>query len=218
MSEPVTATPASSASAPPAPSPAAKTPHRSGRRKARKYALDLLFAADLRQTDAVAVLEEYEPVADPPISSYTRALVRGVAEERGEIDALLRGGLKNGWTLERMPRVDRNLARIALFEIRHGLPAEVAISEAAALAAELSTDDSPSFLHGLLGAIGRSSAEDSPEDAREAGPETGAGTGAETDTMVDSAPRAGITEPTAVAMTADDAIAPWETTAPADID
>lgn len=133
----------------------AETPHRGSntRTKARKRALDILFEADLRSADPVATLDERTADADPPIREYTAEIVRGVFAARSVLDAQITGGLSAGWSLARMPRVDRNLARIALWEISTGLDARVAISQAQLLAAELSTDDSPDFLGGLLGAV-----------------------------------------------------------------
>jgi N utilization substance protein B len=129
-------------------------PHRSGRRKARKYALDVLFAADLRGLDPAALLEAGDFTTQLPPPAYSRQLVIGVAEHRATLDATIAAHLAPGWTVPRMPRVDRCLARLAVFELTAtDTPAEVAVSEAVALAAELSTDNSAGFLSGVLGAI-----------------------------------------------------------------
>lgn len=126
----------------------------STRRKARKRALDVLFEAELRGTDPLVTLAERTADADPPVRDYTKTLVEGVATHRADIDARIGGALAAGWTLPRLPRVDRNTLRIAVFEIDHlGLAVAVAISEAVALVGDLSTDESPSFVHGVLGAI-----------------------------------------------------------------
>jgi transcription antitermination protein NusB len=128
-----------------------------GRSKARKRALDILFEAELRGTDPVATLEERAAAADPPIRDYTTELVRGVAAHPSEIDARISACLASGWSLERMPRVDRNALRIAVFEIDYGeVPDSVAISEAVKLVSELSTDDSPAFVNGVLRAVATS--------------------------------------------------------------
>jgi transcription antitermination protein NusB len=128
--------------------------HSSSRSKARKRALDILFEAELRGADPVATLEERAAAADPPVREYTAKLVRGVAAHASEIDARIRACLAPGWTLPRMPRVDRNALRIAVFEIGYGeVPDAVAISEAVQLVSELSTDDSPSFVNGVLSAV-----------------------------------------------------------------
>jgi transcription antitermination protein NusB len=129
----------------------------SSRSKARKRALDILFEAELRGTDPVATLEERAAAADPPIRNYTAELVRGVAGHASEIDARISTCLAAGWSLERMPRVDRNALRIAVFEIDYGeMPDSVAISEAVQLVSDLSTDDSPGFVNGVLRAIATS--------------------------------------------------------------
>jgi N utilization substance protein B len=126
----------------------------SSRSKARKRALDILFEAELRGADPVATLEERAAAADPPVREYTAKLVRGVAAHASEIDARISACLAPGWTLPRMPRVDRNALRIAVFEIGYGeVPDAVAISEAVRLVSELSTDDSPSFVNGVLSAV-----------------------------------------------------------------
>ena len=129
-------------------------PGSSSRSKARKRALDILFEAELRDTDAVATLEEREAAASPPVREYTATLVRGVAAHASEIDARISGCLAAGWTLPRMPRVDRNVLRIAVYEIDYGdVPDGVAVAEAVQLVSELSTDESPAFVNGVLRAI-----------------------------------------------------------------
>lgn len=131
--------------------------HSSARSKARKRALDILFEAELREADPVATLEERAAAADPPIRQYTAQLVSGVAAHGSEIDARISACLAPGWTLPRMPRVDRNALRIAVFEIDYGeVPDAVAISEAVQLVSDLSTDDSPAFVNGVLRAIAAS--------------------------------------------------------------
>jgi N utilization substance protein B len=124
------------------------------RSKARKRAVDLLYEADLRGADPVSTLAERIALADPPISDYTVELVEGVTEHRQAIDELL-ASYAEGWTLERMPVIDRNLARIAVYELLYNdeIDNPVAITEAVELAETLSTDDSPRFLNGILGRI-----------------------------------------------------------------
>jgi len=123
------------------------------RTKARKRALDILFEADLRGDDPLETLADRIALGEPPVRDFTRTLVQGVETNLHAIDDLIVASLTGGWTLERMPRVDRNLARLAVFEILSGdVPAEIAVDEAVSLARELSTDESPAFLNGLLGA------------------------------------------------------------------
>ncbi|WP_412542796.1 transcription antitermination factor NusB [Longispora sp. K20-0274] len=129
------------------------------RRKARRRALDVLYEADIRQIGMLGVLTARQKISlrepeAPKFSEYAVALVEGVAGRREEIDELI-STYAEGWTLDRMPTVDRNLLRIAVFELMwgEGIDAPVAISEAVELAKELSTDDSPRFINGVLGRI-----------------------------------------------------------------
>lgn len=133
----------------------------STRTKARKRALDVLFESELRGTDPLETLAERAADADPPVRDYTRRLVEGVVAHAPGIDDQIRGALAAGWTLARMPRVDRNVIRIAVFEIDFGeVPDAVAVAEAVDLVSELSTDESPSFVNGVLGTIvGRKASE-----------------------------------------------------------
>jgi transcription antitermination protein NusB len=131
------------------------------RSKARKRALDILFEAEIRGEPALDLLrvrtEEAlqargdDPPLVPPVPAYAAELVRGVQEHVGQIDALL-GEYAHGWTLDRMPAVDRNILRIGTYELlwRDDVPDSVAISEAVVLAGQLSTDDSSAFVNGLL--------------------------------------------------------------------
>lgn len=124
------------------------------RSKYRKRALDVLFESELRDTGLGGTLAGRRETNDPPISEYTVTLVEGVVAEQESIDALIVENAR-GWSLERMPGVDRNLLRIAVYEILHvdDVPDAVAVSEAVNLAKELSTDDSGSFVNGVLGRI-----------------------------------------------------------------
>jgi len=129
-------------------------PGSSTRSKARKRALDILFEAELRGLDPLLTLEERTAAADPPVRAYTTELVRGVEAHSAEIDTRISDCLAPGWTLPRIPRVDRNVLRIAVFEIDYGeVPDAVAVTEAVQLVSELSTDESPAFVNGLLRAI-----------------------------------------------------------------
>ncbi|MCP3421355.1 transcription antitermination factor NusB [Nocardioides pinisoli] len=127
------------------------------RSKARKRALDILFASELRSEDPVVALERAIEAGEGPTNDYTSTLVRGVVEHRERIDEVLTTYSK-GWTLGRMPAVDRNVLRIGVYELLWGdddVPDTVAVSEALHLVQDLSTDDSPAFVNGLLGSIQR---------------------------------------------------------------
>lgn len=128
----------------------------SARTKARKRALDLLYAADMRGESGVDGLERAVSDGSGPANPYTEVLVRGVVEHQDRIDAVLRDFAK-GWTLERMPAVDRNVLRLGVYELLYAedVPDGVAVSEAMGLVRELSTDESPAFVNGVLGAIQR---------------------------------------------------------------
>jgi transcription antitermination protein NusB len=121
------------------------------RSKARKRALDILFEAEMRGESPLSILEARSIGTGPPVSEYAAELVRGVQAHRDEIDALLAENSR-GWTLDRMPAVDRNILRIGGYELLWGteVPEAVAISEAVLLAGDLSTDASPAFVNGLL--------------------------------------------------------------------
>ena len=122
----------------------------SARGKARKRALDILFEAEIRGEPVLELLAERAATASPPVSDYAAELVRGVHAHQAEIDELLAENSR-GWTLERMPAVDRNILRIGAYELFFGagVPPGAAISEAVLLARELSTDASPAFVNGL---------------------------------------------------------------------
>jgi transcription antitermination protein NusB len=127
----------------------------SARTKARKRALDLLFAAEARGESAADLLDAQ--IADGELNNpYTATLVRGVVAEQARIDEII-AQYAEGWTLERMPAVDRNVLRVAVWEILYSedIPVGVAVSEAVGLVQDLSTDESPSFVNGVLGAIER---------------------------------------------------------------
>jgi len=124
------------------------------RSKARKRAVDILYAADLRGTDRLEMLSQERASGGPPVNEYTARLVEGVAEHAAEIDRLV-DEHATGWALERLPDVDRAILRMAVFELRWAddVPDPVAIDEAVQLAKNLSTDDSPAFVNGVLAAI-----------------------------------------------------------------
>ena len=126
------------------------------RTKARKRALDILFECDTRDLMPTELLDERVTMADPPVNEYTVVLVRGVAENIFRIDDLL-ATYAQGWTLDRMPTVDRNALRLGVYEVLYlpETPDAVAVSEAMNLVRDLSTDDSPAFVNGVLGNIVR---------------------------------------------------------------
>ena len=129
------------------------------RSKARKRALDVLFESEVRGLPLDGTLEERLASQDPPIGDYSAELVRGVREHQEQIDRLL-ATYSQGWTLDRMPSVDRNVLRLGVYELLYAedVPDAVALSEAVAMARELSTDESPSFVNGVLGGILRDKA------------------------------------------------------------
>jgi N utilization substance protein B len=128
------------------------------RSKARKRALDILYESDLRGSSAVAVLETQigRRAADkePELNAYVRTLIEGVTANQEQIDEIL-STYSMGWTLDRMPAVDKAVLRIGAYEIiwADDIPDAVAISEAVMLVTDLSTDESSSFVNGLLGRI-----------------------------------------------------------------
>ena len=130
----------------------------SARSKARKQALDLLYETDIRGTNLVQTLISRDiPAEGPdarPIRDYTRLLVNGVSDNRRKIDELITT-YAQGWDMDRLPAVDRNILRLGIFEILWSteVPTSVAIDEALDLAKELSSDESSKYIHGVLGRI-----------------------------------------------------------------
>ncbi len=141
-------------------------------RKARKYALDILYCADLTGSPVADVLASYATMSEHAIPQYSRLLAEGVESHGYLIDAHLAPCLAEDWTVERMPVIDRQLARIAVYEMAYlDLPAAVAISEAVSLAQELSTDSSPDFLTGVLSHIASVIAADTTQDSSQSHPQ-----------------------------------------------
>ncbi|WP_329180763.1 MULTISPECIES: transcription antitermination factor NusB [unclassified Streptomyces] len=129
------------------------------RNKARKRAFQILFEADQRGADPVTVMADWIRLArtddrQPPVTEYTMQLVEGYTAHAGPIDDLLSTHAV-GWTLDRMPVVDRNVLRLGAYELiwEDGVPDPVVLDEAVELAKEFSTDESPSFVNGLLGRL-----------------------------------------------------------------
>ena len=127
----------------------------SARSKARKRALDVLYEADIRSVPAVDILAataaRRSAEGQSTLNEYVTELVDGVVAHQAYIDELL-GSYSMGWSLDRMPAVDRAILRIGSYELlwRDDVPDAVAISEAVNLAQDLSTDESASFVNGLL--------------------------------------------------------------------
>ncbi|UED83020.1 transcription antitermination factor NusB [Streptomyces profundus] len=129
------------------------------RSKARKRALQILFEADQRAAKPTEVLADWQRLAgtderQPPVSEFSRRLVEGYAEHAERIDELL-AQYTVGWPLDRMPVVDRNILRLCAFELiwEDETPDAVVLDEAVQLAREFSTEESPSFVNGLLGRL-----------------------------------------------------------------
>ncbi len=120
------------------------------RREARERALGLLYEAEVKQVDPAELLESL-PISPVP---FALDLVRGVAEHRPELDAMI-SALAEGWRLERMPAVDRALLRLAAFELAHrpDVPAAAVLTEAVDLASDYSTERSSRFVNGVLSAL-----------------------------------------------------------------
>jgi transcription antitermination protein NusB len=125
----------------------------SARRKARKRALDFLYEADIRNASAIELMGSREP-SELSEGEYISELLAGVEANKSKIDELITT-YAQGWDMDRMPALDRNILRIALFEIlfKEDLDDQVAASEAVEIASELSTDDSAKYINGILGRI-----------------------------------------------------------------
>jgi N utilization substance protein B len=132
----------------------------SARSKSRKRAIDVLYGADVRgeSINATLLAEENRQLADPTRRAnswqYAKQIVEGVVEHGDEIDELIET-YSQGWPIDRMPAVDRAIVRIGIWEVLWNpeVPEGVAISEAVESAKSLSTEDSSSFVNGLLGRI-----------------------------------------------------------------
>jgi N utilization substance protein B len=130
----------------------------SARSKARKQALDILYEADIRSSDASAILSsrdiDEEGPDGRPIRDFTKDLIAGVVTHKRKIDELI-ATYAQGWDMDRLAAVDRNILRLGIFEIlwSNEVADGIAIDEAITLAKSLSTEDSATFIHGLLGRI-----------------------------------------------------------------
>jgi len=126
------------------------------RSKARKRAVDVLYEADLRSRDPLTVLSDRIADGNPPVPEHAVRLVEGAVSQRARIDELIEEHA-SGWSLDRLPDVDRAILRMAVYELLwvDDVPDAVVIDEAVELAKTLSTDDSPSYVNGVLGGIVR---------------------------------------------------------------
>ena len=113
----------------------------------------MLYESEVRGLSLDGTLQQRLVDNDPPVADFTVALVRGVAEHRAHLDEVL-GSYAEGWELSRMPALDRNALRLGAYELIYtDVPGEVAVSEAVDLVTELSTDESPSYVNGVLAAL-----------------------------------------------------------------
>jgi N utilization substance protein B len=124
------------------------------RSKARKRAVDVLYESDVRGVDSLSTLRDRVELADPPVNEFTVSLIEGAQEHRARIDEIL-AAYAEGWTIERMPGVDRAVLRLGVYELlwREDVPDAVVIDEAVELAKSLSTDESPRFVNGVLARV-----------------------------------------------------------------
>ena len=124
------------------------------RTKARKRAVDVLYESDMRGADPIETLASRLAQSDPAVPEYTVELVEGVVARSERIDELL-STYAVGWTLDRMPAVDRTILRLGVHEILwcDDVPDGVVVNEWVELARSLSTDDSPKFVNGMLARI-----------------------------------------------------------------
>jgi len=124
------------------------------RSKARKRAVDVLYESDARGVGPVTTLAERVALADPPVNDFTVELVEGVQANLERIDEIL-ADYAEGWTVARMPGVDRAVLRLGVYELlwRADVPYAVVIDEAVELAKSLSTDESPRFVNGVLARV-----------------------------------------------------------------
>jgi N utilization substance protein B len=130
------------------------------RRKARRRAVELLFEAEARDLDPAELAAErsaelVKDLSAPQLTPYALLVLEGVRDSLEVVDQTIIDHLRGGWTLQRLPAVDRSILRIAVWELLFAteVPTAVAVDEALELAKELSTDDSPSFINGVLGQL-----------------------------------------------------------------
>lgn len=126
-----------------------------GRRRARRQAIEILYQADVLGEHPLEALEGWEE-AGREVAPFARELVAGVADHLEELDRLIQAHAQ-GWSVGRMPALDRTILRVGCYELlyRPDVPRASAIDEAVEAAKELSTEDSGRFVNGVLGAIAR---------------------------------------------------------------
>mgnify|MGYP002655953249 FL=1 len=140
------------------------------RYRARRRAADILYEAETRDLDPVAIVEERVELASweqppvPPVADYTREIVAGAAEKLDEIDELIARFLSQEWELKRLPAVDRAIMRVSAWEILFNkeVPAAVAVVEGVELASEYSTDSAAPYIHAVLDDIAQTQSADNP--------------------------------------------------------
>ena len=129
----------------------------SARSKARKHSLDILYEADIRTSDAIAIIESRLAIGEdaelPPVREYTKVLVGGVSEHKRKIDELIATYIQ-GWDIDRLAAVDRNILRLGIFELLYTtVPPRVVINEAIEIGKSFGGDSSGKFVNGVLGAL-----------------------------------------------------------------
>lgn len=128
------------------------------RRQSRELALQALFFLDMNHTDAdegmADFCNQHQVELTPAVTPFFRELVDGVQAQKDRIDTLLNQCSKN-WKLSRMPAVDRNIMRIAVFEMldREDIPCSVSINEAVDIGKKYGTRESGAFINGVLDRI-----------------------------------------------------------------
>ncbi len=140
------------------------------RYRARRRAVDILFEAEARDVDPVAIIEDRVELARQPesavapVSDYTRQIVAGAAEQLDGIDETIERYLSVDWELNRLPAVDRAILRVAVWELLHNpdVPKTTAVVEGVELASEYSNDAAPPYIHAVLDDVAQATAENNP--------------------------------------------------------
>lgn len=146
------------------------------RYRARRRAVDILFEAETRDIDPVSIVEDRAELAkDPhnavaPIAEYTRDIINGAAEKLDDLDDQIERFLDRDWELHRLPAVDRQILRVATWEILFNSEVEpaIAIANALEMATEYSGNQAPPYIHAMLDGIVQANSPDAPGDASDA--------------------------------------------------